>query len=1269
MDAYIELQSTASASVQTSSTHTRAAPDERGALDVLGNPVVLYYPRCSEAPSLSPWNATTRTSWREMLDVDPPVGLSECEQRQWRQEVLELHSIDIAVAEYRSRYAQVQTRTKLTSSELLDRRSSQREMVSAGWFTKVAAQLHADMLAWASGESPSELRKRSKVPTATFGALLNDSTSGPRDVALDAVRRLIAKPREAGVPHVLEALLAAEERVLALPREAKPQDVRRAIELVGAHGTPAAQTERATLARQIKSARNGKLRSTYEKNLSERLEKLAEHLAAISLNHVTSELLQPSEVEGVQLTRLAIELATMVQSHYQREDLVRYRSEQLREIEGDAPRDRREIEGDASRDRREIEGDAPRDRREIEGDAPRDRRETEGDAPRDRREVEVAGELSLEGEDGPRDGGVAGEDAGEDAHEQRARLIGYKRKQIARDLPEGWDRPEPSSLHEIDEDEDDGRMAGRMARETLDEDAAAAAAQAADGWLGDEDDDLFAPSQQSALARPDMLPAALEGTSPSGSPEAASGANEPHANGMYEPRNDGRNELHTGGENEFGPAAFCVYQKNGASLREKLGGGGGRRKKQYESLTYVCAHPLLYDTLVAGDLRFLRHTLDPEAKPMLTPPLAWSKPGVGEMPRGGQLHIATQFVRTDSVQHAQIIKSTPQEVMQPMLDGLNALSRTEWRVNKRVLSLVEFMWEAYPSGLPFIPDCPSAVEMPPPPSLPPMPPPDASHEQQSAYDKEIDALNARYSEELNVARLRQYNFQSQRISARLKLDVAAEFADTPFYFPHNLDFRGRVYAVGPHLQYLGDDLARGLLQFALAKPLGESGHFWLKVQLANLYGKDKLPLHERAAWTEARIAEGLVRSVDEQPLAEASSTWWMGAENPVQALQCVFELQAVERHLDEGGLARDFHSALPVQQDGSCNGLQHYAALGRDRLGATQVNLVPADRPSDVYSGVTLLVQQQVAASAARPLSREVRCEVSRSEGVSCASAAAAAKELEGLDEAAIAARDAEIEAARLLDGLISRKVVKQTVMTSVYGVTRIGARDQIYNRLKDINDAGGFVRPMSRDELRRLAQYTSKLTFGSMGEVFSGATNAMGWLADVATQIAKDTNQPVVWGTPLGWPVLQPYFNVKGRRVKTPFNMATIYDPDQLDLLDDNSKAPVLKAKQRSALPPNYVHSLDSSHMLMTATRCVNEGLTFAAVHDSFWTHACDVPRMNVLLREAFIELHTATNLKCLHAELMERFPQVRWDRLPPPPEQGDLDITCVRDSTYFFS
>lgn len=38
-------------------------------------------------------------------------------------------------------------------------------------------------------------------------------------------------------------------------------------------------------------------------------------------------------------------------------------------------------------------------------------------------------------------------------------------------------------------------------------------------------------------------------------------------------------------------------------------------------------------------------------------------------------------------------------------------------------------------------------------------------------------------------------------------------------------------------------------------------------------------------------------------------------------------------------------SRVAVHQDGSCNGLQHYAALGRDERGGGAVNLTPADRP------------------------------------------------------------------------------------------------------------------------------------------------------------------------------------------------------------------------------------------------------------------------------------------------------------------------------------
>lgn len=51
-------------------------------------------------------------------------------------------------------------------------------------------------------------------------------------------------------------------------------------------------------------------------------------------------------------------------------------------------------------------------------------------------------------------------------------------------------------------------------------------------------------------------------------------------------------------------------------------------------------------------------------------------------------------------------------------------------------------------------------------------------------------------------------------------------------------------------------------------------------------------------------------------------------------------------------IVKSSSSSLPLPQDGSCNGLQHYAALGRDVIGATSVNLVPCDVPQDVYSGV-----------------------------------------------------------------------------------------------------------------------------------------------------------------------------------------------------------------------------------------------------------------------------------------------------------------------------
>ncbi len=58
----------------------------------------------------------------------------------------------------------------------------------------------------------------------------------------------------------------------------------------------------------------------------------------------------------------------------------------------------------------------------------------------------------------------------------------------------------------------------------------------------------------------------------------------------------------------------------------------------------------------------------------------------------------------------------------------------------------------------------------------------------------------------------------------------------------------------------------------------------------------------------------------------------------------------------ESGDSENYVSHFPVHQDGSCNGLQHYAALGRDKSGGESVNLIPAAVPQDVYSCVVELV-------------------------------------------------------------------------------------------------------------------------------------------------------------------------------------------------------------------------------------------------------------------------------------------------------------------------
>lgn len=124
---------------------------------------------------------------------------------------------------------------------------------------------------------------------------------------------------------------------------------------------------------------------------------------------------------------------------------------------------------------------------------------------------------------------------------------------------------------------------------------------------------------------------------------------------------------------------------------------------------------------------------------------------------------------------------------------------------------------------------------------------------------------------------------------------------------------------------------------------------------------------------------------------------------------------------------------------------------------------------------------------------------------------------------------------------------------------------------------------------------------------------------------------------------------------------------------------------KQRNAFPPNFIHSLDSSHMMLTALHCEAAGLTFVSVHDCFWTHPNTVDLMNKICREQFVALHSQPILEDLSAFLVNRYSYDESeleDRsigaankkrvnslLQKVPSKGDFDLTSVLKSVYFFS
>lgn len=591
---------------------------------------------------------------------------------------------------------------------------------------------------------------------------------------------------------------------------------------------------------------------------------------------------------------------------------------------------------------------------------------------------------------------------------------------------------------------------------------------------------------------------------------------------------------------------------------------------------------------------------------MVTEPKPWSS-----FDSGGYYTSPEKVVRQksgDMAQRAYAQSAIENGDMSQVLAALDVLGQVPWQINS---SIFDVMAKAWNDGIEIGGIVNEDLKL----ERPVEPPADAPYKERVKWGRLIQ-------EHENM----KGGLHSQRCFQNFLLETARAFVKEPkIFFPHSVDFRGRAYPIPPILNHIGSDISRGLLKFARGKELGTVGLQWLKIHLANLYGFDKASLSEREQFAMDHISD--IYDSATNPLG--GQRWWAKAEDPWQCLACCMELKNAFESPDP----TRYVSQLPVHQDGTCNGLQHYAALGGDHAGARQVNLEPSDKPQDIYTGVAELVKDMISKDAA--------------EGNVF---------------------------AKFVDGHITRKVVKQTVMTNVYGVTFMGAKLQIQDRLQDI-----FPNFKESDKIHSLAGpalYIAYKIFKALGTIFNGAQEIQYWLGECGDRITtslsaeqiesirerhagKETapygpnyippkkiaaaalskvdqametfKTSIIWTTPLKMPIVQPYRKDSVQKIKTKIQDITVTKRAETDAID--------KRKQLQAFPPNFVHSLDATHMTLSALKCSEIGLDFAAVHDSFWTHAADIPNLNVVLRDAFVRMHSEDIIDRLAAEFSARY------------------------------
>jgi len=491
-----------------------------------------------------------------------------------------------------------------------------------------------------------------------------------------------------------------------------------------------------------------------------------------------------------------------------------------------------------------------------------------------------------------------------------------------------------------------------------------------------------------------------------------------------------------------------------------------------------------------------------------------------------------------------------------------------------------------------------------------------------------------------------------------------------FFYVWLADFRGRLYTAQSVLQPQGSDLVKSFLLFSQSQKLNENGVKWFKIHGANLYGEvDKAPYEDRIRWVEEN-EDKILSSVNFK-----EETFWQEADEPFEFLAFCFEYKRYKEN------PNNFETSIPVAIDGSNNGIQHISTFMQDINAAKKVNVLPTEKVEDIYKEVAKtfkklleedfeefkrenkdLVEVNGYKIAFKIEEKEVILienlfnewieflekhsfeeliknlttkTFNKKYKITVEEQKKSLKELKSISDKigfglvdilkqklstltaeknkkglfVIKEKKEVLDSRSLIPYIldkVDRSFVKKPVMIDSYGAGIASKSDKFKEMLEEILN-------LDEDYIFRFATYlASKVDKAINIEITCSDVYQQFMKNIISKYFEKNKNAKFFsYETPLGFRVLQMEFKTTNTYIKLDkYKIKVSLITDAINLKE-----------HKNGIAPNYVHSLDATHLYMTLNRFDKP---IRVIHDSYATLPNDVDELFNILKEEFVKLYS---------------------------------------------